>query len=320
MVGFKEWEVFFVKEQKILIDTDIGNDDIMAICILFLAPMVEVAGITTVNGVARADVGRKNLLRILQYIRKPIPVILGSKSPLPKKDIQFPKRDRTRAENLTLLSSIRLPTASADLEKSPKVEEFIFNLVNKEKVTIIALGPLTNIARTIIQYQNAFTKKIDKIILMGGGIAKGNIPPLNVAEYNIALDPNAANIVFNSNIPITMVGIDATRYVPTTRYFKNKVIRIKPTDRIVKVIQNIIVKNDKDFDYFYDPLVSGIFMNPSIIIQKKNYSLKVVPNGIERGKTIISTRRNKNIDVVLKVNPQKFYSTLLSLLSSPHHK
>lgn len=305
-----------MKKEKILIDTDMGNDDVMAISILLLSPLVQIGGISVVNGVANSKEGLNNLSRILSYCDENIPIIQGAKRALVEKNAQFPKRDRQRAEQLALLSSLQIPRKRyRSINSSEAIEEFIFRKACEERLTILALGPLTNIAKVIKKYGDSFKRKIRKIVMMGGSITKGNVPPLRLAEYNIWIDPEAAQTVFTSGIPVTMVGIDATDFVPATIAFKEKVRKIKPKDAQAKIIKEIIVNNDSDFDAFYDPLAALVLLDPSIVTKKLDCAIDIVLSGTGRGQTFAINTRPKNVAVILKLESNKFYKVILDLLT-----
>lgn len=179
-----------LEKRRLLIDTDMGNDDIMAICMMLLNPTVKIEGFAVTAGVSDAQIGAKNLLNILAYCSKDIPVAIGPKREF-QTQLNFPNRDIQRAQDLTLLSDLDITDTNPILSNY----QDLIDQVLQEPFTILALGPLTNIAVMIGQYPQA-KNNIERIILMGGGIEKGNVPPEFEAEYNIALDPQSANQVF----------------------------------------------------------------------------------------------------------------------------
>ena len=304
-------------KKNILIDTDMGNDDILAINYLLLKEQYNIVGISTVNGVATDDNGFININRVLQFLDKKISICAGSQKAIKENDAKFPEYDTFRANNLILLRELSLPINNT-VKCARQVEDFIYENT-KNNTLILALGPLTNIAKTIKRYRGKFTSKISGIFMMGGGLGKGNVPPLFAAEYNIFLDPEAAAIVFSSNIAITMVGIDAASYVPVNRAFTKKIQQTKPTTKEGKIIKEIIVKNNKDFSLFYDPLSVYLLSNPGAIKETLQTGMDVIQIGRERGKTI-PTMQKSNVNVVLSVDADAFYNEFLQALERNYYE
>lgn len=314
----------------IFIDTDMGNDDLIAICMLSLSKKFSIKAISTVFGVSRAKQGAINLKRILIYTKQKIPVFNG-KSQASKTGwkAKFPPKDCLRANQLTLLINLSIPKYPENIVNFGSIDKF-YDLIQKQsqKIVLVCLGPLTNIAYLANKYQEKFTNKIDKIYLMGGAIkVPGIVPPLYKSEYNIFLDPEAAKTVFKLNIPIIMVPIDATKFVPAMpKLIKNKKTRKllknfyselnlkQPKNKISQIIKELILNNQYDFNSFYDPLVAATMEKPKIIKQCQSGSIDIILKGKNRGQTTLTNKLNKNILIVTKINPLKFYQLTLSLL------
>lgn len=321
-----------MNKQKIFIDTDMGVDDLMAICMFLSSERFETIGISVVNGVARANTGVRNLARVLYYMRMAdIPIIRGFAKPISKSwRVEFPIIDRQRANRLTLVQNINLPKfISKDIRISGAVDS-IFRKINKspEKVILICLGPLTNVATEISKYGDRFTNKLERIVLMGGAVdVPGIVSPNNFAEYNMYLDPEAAKVVFDSGIPITMVPIDATKWVPADpkkarndlerkalAKFYQVVRRSRPSKKTGKIIKEIILNNKGDFNFFYDPLVSSILEKPNIVEKFKKLKIRVLLTGQKRGATRGEDYGRINVSVINKVNSDEFYRLVRSKL------
>jgi non-specific riboncleoside hydrolase len=148
--------------------------------------------------------------------------------------------------------------------------------------------------------------------MMGGGITKGNVPPDYIAEYNIALDPKSAAVVFDSRVPVTMIGIDATQYVPCTSKFKESVKDITPQGKIGTIIKSIIMNNTNDFSDFYDPLVSFYLSETSSFSSIKG-KLESSCKTSTYGKTTLTQNSTKDT-VITRVIPESFYSYLQTSL------
>lgn len=294
-------------KNKIFIDTDMGLDDVIAIAMLLSCSEYEITGFSTVNGVSKAHIGANNLMSLLKNLKLKIEVMSGSENALLEKNTSFPIIDRLRAENFFINKN-----TSKSYINNPKIEDYIYTKFEQKQI-LITFGPLTNIALTILKYGDKFSQQVKRIYLMGGGINFGNVPNTS-SEYNIWLDPEAAKIVFESGIPITMVGIDSTLKAPASQNFKSKIIKASPKNKLAKLIQQIVAYNQNDFNYFYDPLLSAIIINKKIIKIKKDCSI-TVSLGNERGRTKILSSGSRNVEIVMDVNSDLFYENLLQKVS-----
>ncbi|QBF31610.1 nucleoside hydrolase [Thalassococcus sp. S3] len=193
--------------RKIIIDTDPGQDDAVAILLAVASPEeIEVLGITAVAGNVPLPLTERNARIVCQLAgRTDIPVYAGCDAPL--------KRKLITAEHVhgkTGLDGPQLPDPTMPLSDGHGVD-FIVDTLRREAtgtVTLCPLGPLTNIA-TALQKAPDVAAKVQEIVLMGGAYFEvGNITP--AAEFNIYVDPEAAEIVFRSGIPITVMSLDVT--------------------------------------------------------------------------------------------------------------
>lgn len=302
--------------KNLLIDTDCGMDDIIAIAMIISNGNFSINGITTVRGLVTPKVGKKNLIKVLQYLKTDIEIVSGAASPINKSRLNysFPKQDKVNSTKLTFLKSLFKPIKNS--KQTYSATEFLFkktDLLN-EPTTLLCLGPLTNIAKAILKYKTNFTKNIDQILIMGGAVfTPGNVSPSRKAEYNIYLDPEAAEIVFSCRIPIKLISIDSTKYVPATDKVKEQIKNIKVTGRCGEIIRKTIIANKDDFNYFYDPLAAAILINPKLIIKSKRIGIKVLKDGGKVGQTL-PILKLKNVEVVTNVNSKGFYKLLLKTL------
>lgn len=188
--------------RKLIIDTDPGIDDAVALAIALFSKKVEVKLITTVNGNVSLDKVTKNILKLLPYFEKKVPVAKGISRPFVKSPI-----DASGVHGKTGMDGFDFPEEDNSLLLENDAIEEMKNLLvsSDEKITIMAIGPLTNIAMLIRKYPEV-TDKIEEIVLMGGSISRGNSGVYS--EFNIDCDPEAADIVFKSSIPKVMVTLD----------------------------------------------------------------------------------------------------------------
>jgi inosine-uridine nucleoside N-ribohydrolase len=188
----------------VLIDCDPGHDDAMAILLALASPELHVLGITTVAGNTTLDNTTANALRVLELAgRTDIPVAAGADRPLLRRPVAA-----AAVHGESGLDGPELPDATA----VPVAEHAVHFLAAKllaapERVTLIAVGPLTNVALLLASHPRA-EAKIERIVLMGGAIAEGNVTP--AAEFNVWADPEAAARVFASGLDVTMIGLDVT--------------------------------------------------------------------------------------------------------------
>jgi purine nucleosidase len=199
--------------QKIIIDTDPGQDDAVAILLALASPEIEVLGLTCVAGNVPLALTAKNARIICELAGRPdLPVYAGCDRPL--------KRDLVTAEHVhgkTGLDGIALPDPTMPLAEGHAVD-FLIETLKREpagSVTLCPIGPLTNIA-TALHRAPEIAGRIRQIVLMGGAYFQvGNITP--AAEFNIYVDPEAADVVFRSGIPLVVMPLDVTHKALTTR-------------------------------------------------------------------------------------------------------
>ncbi|WP_254533116.1 nucleoside hydrolase [Natrinema gelatinilyticum] len=189
---------------EVIIDCDPGHDDAIALLLALQSDELEVRGVTTVAGNHTLPKTTRNVLRTLTLAdRKDVPVASGMAEPM--------VRELTIADHVHGESGLDGP-GLPDPGSSPVDEDavdFIARTASEsDGLTLVPVGPLTNIGMLLKRYPET-EASIDRIVLMGGGIYEGNITP--AAEFNIFVDPEAADIVFSSEIPVTMVGLEVTR-------------------------------------------------------------------------------------------------------------
>lgn len=198
--------------RKIVMDTDPGVDDAMAIFYALRSPELEVLGLTTIYGNAHTDLTTLNALRLLEIAgRSNIPVAEGA--PRPLVGTFHGPADFVHGKDGQ--GNVNLPPPAAK-PVSAHAARFLIDAVMSDpgNVTIVALGPLTNVAMALL-LQPDLAAHIREIVLMGGAaFVPGNVSP--AAEANIWNDPEAADIVFGAACPVTMVGLDVTHRIIMT--------------------------------------------------------------------------------------------------------
>jgi inosine-uridine nucleoside N-ribohydrolase len=186
----------------ILLDCDPGHDDAIALLLALASPELELLGVTSVSGNQTLEKTTANAIRVLEFAgRADIPVAAGGDRPL--------VRERFVASFVhgeTGLDGPDLPPAQAQ-PVSRHAVDFLADKIREREgaVTLVPIGPLTNVALLLALHPDA---RPERIVLMGGAIAEGNVTP--AAEFNIWADPEAAARVFGSGLDVTMVGLDVT--------------------------------------------------------------------------------------------------------------
>lgn len=193
--------------RRIILDTDPGIDDAMAILLTLRSPELKVEAITPVAGNVPLELTLPNALRLVEIAgHTDVPVAAGASVPLVRRLVTA-----THAHGENGLGGVEFPAPSIKPVKETATE-IIRRIVRGSpgEISIVAIGPLTNVA-TALRADPDLAAMIPAIVLMGGSLSGGNVTP--AAEFNFYVDPEAALIVFHSGIPITMVGLDVTRKV-----------------------------------------------------------------------------------------------------------
>ncbi len=199
--------------RKIIIDTDPGQDDAVAILLALASPELEVLGLTAVAGNVPLPLTERNARIICELARRTdIPVFAGCAAPLTRKLVTA-----EHVHGKTGLDGIALPAPTMKLQAAHAVD-FIIEALRTHptgSITLCPLGPLTNIA-TAFQRAPDIIPRVAEVVLMGGAYFEvGNITP--AAEFNIYVDPEAADIVFRSGVPLVVMPLDVTHHALTSR-------------------------------------------------------------------------------------------------------
>jgi pyrimidine-specific ribonucleoside hydrolase len=257
----------------ILIDTDAGSDDFMAVALLLAHSNVAIDAITVVNGLAHVDAGARNMGRLLDLAgRKQVRVFAGRSTPM-RGVHAFPAEWRKIADDL---HGVPLPPATRPPENKRAADYLLERLRNAPTpVQILALGPLTNIAEAM-ERDRSVVRNIREIVLMGGAVkVPGNLQDGGVfhsknstAEWNIFIDPLAASIVFRSGVPIRLIALDATNKVPIDANFLRE-FESKAQSPLGRVVAAVLKADRETIDagifYAWDPLAAAALLRPSIL-------------------------------------------------------
>ena len=209
--------------RKVILDCDPGIDDAFAIAFGCGHPGLELCGVTTVAGNVGLDRTTGNALAVLEFLgRKDVPVAAGSPVPLLR-----PFTDAHDVHGETGLGTARLPAPRGQPVAAHAVDFLIERIAAAPgEVTLVATGPLTNIALAVRRHPPLVTQVAD-FVIMGGSVGPGNVTP--AAELNIWCDPEAAAIVFAAGWRVTMAGLDVTHQALATAEVRD---RLRPLGRL----------------------------------------------------------------------------------------
>ena len=304
-------------KKKIIIDTDPGQDDAVALLLALASKELEILGVTCVAGNVPLSLTSENARKILELTRyTEIPVFAGADRPI--------KRTLVTAEHVHGKTGIDGPV----LEK-PKIKlqskeaiEFIIETIlsyPKDEITLCTLGPLTNIGLAF-QREPRIKTLIKEIIMMGGGFFEGgNITP--AAEFNIYVDPEAAAEVLESGIPITMLPLDVTHKALTSRSRIESFRKIGnkagiATAEMLDFFERFDVeKYGSEGGPLHDPNVITYLLRPEFYEGKYvNVEIELVSD-LTRGMTVVDwwnvTTRKKNVYYIDKVKDEEFFNFLI---------
>ena len=329
-----------MSQKKFIIDADTGSDDAVAILMALRDPRVDVLGVTVVSGNVPLKQGIINTLSTAELCDVDVKVFAGADKPLTREYLEIYTLDEFQKHVQTLSSDsvtaqcvhgvdgmgdIGVEPQNKNYEEQDAVDYLIesFNK-NPNEITLVTLGPLTNIAKAI-QKDPSISTKIEHCYVMGGtSDGSGNVSA--AAEYNIWVDPEAAQIVFNSGLAITMVGWDNSyKYAMLKDKEINelKSLKTKYADFCVDIQKTLIELTHASYGFYGfdlpDPITMAIALDNDIILESQQLHVLVdVRDGITRGQTIVdyfnAEQGDQNVRVVTKSDNLGFLNLLTELV------
>lgn len=308
--------------RKIIIDTDPGQDDAVAILLAFASRELEVLGLTAVAGNVPLPLTEKNARKICELAGRPqTAVYAGAARPLIR-----PLVTAEHVHGRTGLDGPDLPEPSMKLCDGNAVD-FIIDTIMTEPagaVTLCGLGPLTNVALAMIR-EPAIVPRIREIVLMGGGyFEQGNITPS--AEFNIYVDPHAADVVFRSGAPIVMMPLDVTHKVLTTRARVDafRAMGTPAGDATVQLLDFFErfdeEKYGTDGGPLHDPCVIAYLLRPELFSGRHCNVTVETASELTLGATVVDwwgvTDRPKNAVVMREVDADGFFALLTERIAT----
>jgi inosine-uridine nucleoside N-ribohydrolase len=263
---------------KVLIDTDPGIDDALALLLALRSPELDILGITTVHGNIEVDKGTHNAAKVLALVGRDVTIARGADRPLLR-----PLRTAPFIHGSDGLGDLLPTPETVPLSEAPAVE-FMLGVLRRSRdpVTLLALGPLTNIALLLRAHPDA-RAHIDRIVLMGGAVAsEGNTVP--GAEFNMHCDPEAAAIVFEAGVSLTMVGLNVT--MKAVLPGKKSQALLGDSDPVRGFVGEVTSFYRRYYKRYYgidgcclhDPLTAAVLIEPEVI-QTKHLHVDVETRG-----------------------------------------
>ena len=301
------------KRIPVIIDCDPGLDDVIALIMGFSNDKLDVKGVTVVAGNQTLKKVGDNALKVLSYIDANVPLALGSEFPMVKSLITA---GEVHGEDG--IGGVVLPESNLKLSELHAIDLIAKILEDsEEKVTLIATGPLTNIALFLRRYPE-LKDKIERISLMGGSVGFGNITP--AAEFNIFIDPEAADIVFKSEIPISMVGLNATQKAVFTM---DDIKHIRSQGGKIAILVSQMLENLSKYHslegfqgcYLHDPVAVCAVANPEILKMEHLHVDIELKGEYTSGMTVVDIHnrlnKNGNADVALDIDKNAYVDLIV---------
>ena len=275
--------------RKVIIDTDPGTDDAMAIMLALNSPEFDVRALTVVPGNVTAAQGLDNALRMVSLANRcDVAVAAGAQHPLFQKLITA---EFWHGKNG--LANIELPPSKckADPRWAP---DLIIEMVhaNPHEITLVPVGPLTNIALAL-QKDPSIAKLVKEVVLMGGSISGGNVNA--AAEANIYNDPEAAQIVFQAGWPLTMVGLDVgDKTLLTRKHIEALKKNPGPLSDFIYQVADFLITLSEKFGFrgtpMYDPLAVGVALDSTLVKAPLMHVDVETRGSFTRGETVANRR------------------------------
>ena len=300
----------------IILDCDPGHDDAIALLLALASPELELGGVTTVHGNQTLEKTTANAIRVLDLAgRADIPVAAGADRPL--------ARSLTVASHVHGESGLDGP-ALAPASRGPLREgavDFLARTISESPlpVTLLATGPLTNIARLL---ERTGGDNVERIVLMGGSIAEGNMTP--AAEFNIWADPEAAQAVLHAGLDTTMIGLDVSHRAVTTPALVERLRATGATGSFVAdLVDFFAVYHRETYGWegapIHDAVVVAHAIRPRLVTTIERNVEVELDSELCRGRTVVDrwnrSDRPRNVHVGIDLDVDAFFELLLARIA-----
>lgn len=308
------------QKRKIIIDTDPGQDDAVAILLALGSPELEILGLTAVAGNVPLELTQMNARKVCELAGRPdIRIFPGAVRPMVR-----PPLTAEHVHGKTGLDGPILPEPAMALQEMHAVDFIVDTLMREAPgtVTLCPLGPLTNIALALVR-EPRIAPRIREIVLMGGGFFEGgNVTP--TAEFNIYVDPHAAEVVLNAGVPVVMMPLDVTHKALTTAA-RIKVIRDlgnkvgAATAEMLEFFERFDEeKYGTDGGPLHDPCVIAYLLRPELFKGRRCNVAVETASELTMGMTVVDwwgvTERPKNAMVMRDIDADGFFALLTERL------
>jgi inosine-uridine nucleoside N-ribohydrolase len=303
----------------ILLDCDPGHDDAIALLLALASPELDLLGVTTVAGNQTLEKTTANALRVLEVVgRGDVPVAAGADRPLARELFIA-----AYVHGETGMDGPALPEPRGAPVEEHAVDFLAERILGSDRpVTLVPVGPLTNVALLLARYPEA-AENLERIVLMGGAIAEGNVTP--AAEFNIYVDPEAAWRVFRSGLPVTMIGLDVTHRALMLDSHAERLRGAGPVGRFVAELYDFFVAYHLrtygvEGAPIHDAVAVAQVLRPGIVETLPRHVEVDCESQLCRGRTVVDlwhrTGKEPNADVGVGIDAEGFLELLCERIAS----
>ena len=296
--------------KNIILDCDPGHDDAIALLLEGQKKYFNLLGVTTESGNQTIEKTTKNALNLVNFFKLDVPVSMGKGQPI--------VRDKMICEEIhgeSGLDGYTFIPHNKQVDNRSAIELIKDLTLNNKHITIVATGPITNVALALRVYPE-IKSRIDEIIFMGGSVDNGNVSP--AAEFNVLCDPEATHIVIESGVKVKMVGLNVTRKVLCTKEVVSRMAKInnKTSDLFVKLMNVFNANQAKTFDNFlggplHDPVTIASLIDDNLVTWKETNVTIDLSHGSSYGRTNCDVydylKLPYNCLVAMDINADRFW-------------
>lgn len=296
--------------RRVILDTDPGIDDALAILLAVASSEVDLAAVTVTGGNCPLEQGVRNALGVLETVQSAVPVVPGVALPLIQPPFTAPETHGNSG-----LGNAQLPEPTARPAADHAVDLIVREIIAAEQpVTLVAVGPLTNVALAV-RREPRIAERVHEVIVMGGAIdVPGNTTPL--AEFNVYVDPHAAHIVLHSGLPLTLLPWDITSRVLLTQTHVDALVEVaSPVSRLIADATSFYIDFHREyFGYagcsINDPIALALVFRPELAQYNEIFVDVEIDSPKSIGKTIADAqgllKRPPNVRLVTGFNAEAF--------------
>lgn len=305
-----------MNKNPLIIDTDPGVDDTIALIMSMAWEGFDIKALTTVGGNVELKYTSANARNIAQLCGRDIPVAKGAEGPLYKT-----LTTASHIHGINGMGTLALKASDKAFMAQSAVEVIYKEAVASEgQLRLLTLGPLTNLAAAMLKYPD-LARHLHSVVSMGGSMGVGNVTP--AAEFNIYADPDAAKIVFDSGVKVTLVGLDVTIKTVVTVDDNKEIGKLdNEVAQVVAQLNDYALSKESPFNdqgaIMHDPLAGAVLMDPTVVTTAF-YPVEVdCREGLTRGATLVDrygvTNKAPNVHVAIEADNEKFMALLFGCL------